>query len=100
MKRSTLAFVLACALLLSALGVHETLIHNRRTDTDTLSLALDWTPNTNHTGIYVALSKGWYKDAGINLKILPYSSSVTPDQLVASGKADLGISSTEQVVAD
>jgi ABC-type nitrate/sulfonate/bicarbonate transport system substrate-binding protein len=65
-----------------------------------VSLALDWTPNTNHTGIYVAQRMGWYKAAGIDLKLLPYSSSVTPDQLVSSGKADVGISSTEGVVAD
>jgi ABC-type nitrate/sulfonate/bicarbonate transport system substrate-binding protein len=61
---------------------------------------LDWTPNTNHTGIYVALYKGWYKDEGITLKLLPYSESVTPDTLVYTGKADLGISFTESVVAD
>ena len=66
----------------------------------TMTLALDWTPNTNHTGIYVALSKGWYADEGINLKLLPYSANVSPDVLVSSGKADVGISSTEGIVAD
>ncbi len=66
----------------------------------TMTLALDWTPNTNHTGIYVALSKGWYADEGINLKVLPYSANVSPDVLVSSGKADVGISSTEGIVAD
>jgi ABC-type nitrate/sulfonate/bicarbonate transport system substrate-binding protein len=66
----------------------------------TLTLALDWTPNTNHTGIYVALQKGWYQAAGINLKLLPYSDSVSADTLVFSGKADVGISSTEGIVAD
>jgi ABC-type nitrate/sulfonate/bicarbonate transport system substrate-binding protein len=73
---------------------------NSGTAQDSLSLALDWTPNTNHTGIYVALEKGWYKAAGINLKLLPYSASVSADQLVATGKADVGISSTEGVVSD
>ncbi len=29
-----------------------------------LSLAMDWTPNTNHTGIYVAMQKGWYREQG------------------------------------
>ena len=29
----------------------------------TVTVQLDWTPNTNHTGIYVALAKGWYKAA-------------------------------------
>lgn len=66
----------------------------------TMSLALDWTPNTNHTGIYVALAKGWYRDQGIDLKLLPYSDSASPDTLVSSGKADVGISSTEGIVAD
>jgi ABC-type nitrate/sulfonate/bicarbonate transport system substrate-binding protein len=66
----------------------------------TMTLALDWTPNTNHTGIYVALAKGWYHDEGIDLKLLPYSSNVSPDVLVSSGKADIGISATEGVVAD
>ncbi len=65
-----------------------------------MRLALDWTPNTNHTGIYVALKKGWYRDAGIDLQLLPYSASVSPDVLVSSGKADVGIGATEGIVAD
>src|SRR5579884_1564422 len=65
-----------------------------------MTLALDWTPNTNHTGIYVALKEGWYADEGIDLKLLPYSANISPDVLVSSGKADVGISSTEGIVAD
>lgn len=64
------------------------------------SLAMDWTPNTNHTGIYVAMKKGWYKDQGLDLKLLPYSASATTDTLVSARKADVGISSTESIVAD
>jgi ABC-type nitrate/sulfonate/bicarbonate transport system substrate-binding protein len=66
----------------------------------TMTLALDWTPNTNHTGIYVALQKGWYRNQGIDLKILPYSPNVAPETLVSNGKADVAISSTESVVTD
>src|SRR5947209_17367258 len=66
----------------------------------TMKLALDWTPNTNHTGIYVALAQGWYRAEGIDLHLLPYSANVSPDVLVSSGKADVGISSTEGIVAD
>ncbi len=66
----------------------------------TMTLALDWTPNTNHTGIYVALKEGWYADEGIDLKLLPYSANISPDVLVSSGKADVGISSTEGIVSD
>src|SRR5579884_1155898 len=64
----------------------------------TMTLALDWTPNTNHTGIYVALAKGWYRQQGINLQILPYSQNVSPETLVSNGKADIAISSTESEV--
>ncbi|HEY0757192.1 MAG TPA: ABC transporter substrate-binding protein [Ktedonobacteraceae bacterium] len=64
-----------------------------------LKLALDWTPNTNHTGIYVAREKGWYAAQCLSLTILPYSN-VSPDTLVSSGQATVGISSTESIVAD
>ena len=63
-------------------------------------LALDWTPNTNHTGVYVALAKGWYKEQGLDLRILPYSPSVSSSVLVTSGKADAGVSFIEDVVGE
>lgn len=62
-----------------------------------LTLALDWVPNTNHTGIFVAQQKGWYKEAGIDLQILPYADGAIPDILVGEGKADLGISGGDGV---
>jgi ABC-type nitrate/sulfonate/bicarbonate transport system substrate-binding protein len=62
----------------------------------TVTLALDWTPNTNHTGIYVAQQLGWFKDAGINLKIVPYGSTA-PETLIANHKADFGISYQEGI---
>ncbi|MCP3694164.1 MAG: ABC transporter substrate-binding protein [Planctomycetaceae bacterium] len=36
-----------------------------------VNFQLDWTPNTNHTGIFVADEKGWYANEGIELEILP-----------------------------
>lgn len=65
-----------------------------------MNFALDWTPNTNHTGVYVARAKGWYAAQCIDLKILPYSANVSPDTLVSSGQAAVGIGSTEGIVAD
>ena len=64
---------------------------------DNVSFALEWLPSANDTGVYVAQSKGWYKQQGINLTILPYSSSVSSDQLVTTGKADFGISYAESL---
>src|SRR2546423_15352583 len=57
----------------------------------TMKLGLDWTPNTNHTGIYVALKKGWNGDEGINGKLLPFSAKAAAALVVGRGKADLGL---------
>ncbi len=56
-----------------------------------IRFALDWTPNTNHTGLYVAEKLGYFKAAGLDVSILPYNST-SPDVLVGAGKADFGIS--------
>src|SRR5450755_4973901 len=47
----------------------------------TVTLALDWTPNTNHTGFYVAQYSGWYAHAAIDLQLIPYASA-NPETLV------------------
>jgi ABC-type nitrate/sulfonate/bicarbonate transport system substrate-binding protein len=54
-------------------------------------LALDWTPNTDHTGFFVARHEGWYRDAGIDLQILPYATAA-PETLMAAHQAECGIS--------
>lgn len=57
----------------------------------TVRFALDWTPNTNHTGLEVALAQGWFADAGIDVEVLPYTET-SPDALVDAGAAEAGIS--------
>ena len=58
---------------------------------DLVRLQLDWTPNTNHTGIYVAQAQGWYEEEGIEIEILPYSG-VTGEVLIDQGVADVAFS--------
>ncbi len=55
-----------------------------------LSVALDWTPNTNHVGLYVAQAKGWFEQAGLDVDILPYTDT-SSGTLVAAGVAEFGI---------
>lgn len=62
----------------------------------TVSLFLDWTPNTNHTGFYVAKEKGFYEEAGIDVDIL-LPGEVSAEQLVATGRGEFGISFQTQV---
>ena len=56
-----------------------------------MRLALDWTPNTNHSAFFVAKQKGWYDQAGVELVVLPYATTA-PEALMAAHQADCGIS--------
>ena len=56
-----------------------------------ITVVLDWTPNTNHTGLYVALEKGYFKEAGIEVEIVQPPEDGA-EVLVASGRAQFGIS--------
>lgn len=61
-----------------------------------ITMVLDWTPNTNHTGLYVALENGYYKEEGLDVEIVQPSDGDAAT-LVATGKADFGISYQEEV---
>ena len=58
---------------------------------ETVTIVLDWTPNTNHTGLYVAEKLGYYDEAGLNV-IITQPPEGGAEALVASGKAEFGIS--------
>ncbi len=54
-------------------------------------IVLDWTPNTNHTGLYVAQAKGFFDAAGLEVDIMqPPEGSTT--ELIGAGGAEFGIS--------
>ncbi len=115
-KRWTLvvALILTLTMLLSGCGTSQpqstsnpktasstqTATENQTTNTATKTvlakptkvvLMLDWTPNTNHTGIYVAVDKGYFKERNLDVEIIQ-PSNVWPEQAVAGGKAQFGIS--------
>lgn len=56
-----------------------------------ITFVLDWTPNTNHTGLYVAQEKGYFEEAGLDVEIVQPPEDGA-EVLVASGKAQFGIS--------
>jgi ABC-type nitrate/sulfonate/bicarbonate transport system substrate-binding protein len=60
-------------------------------------LSLDWVPNTNHTGFYVALDKGWYEEEGIDLEIQIPSDPAAALKQVAAGNTEFGVSFQEEV---
>ncbi len=56
----------------------------------TLSIRLDWLPSGYHAPFWLAIDKGWFKDAGLDVTIADGNGSVTTVQLVGSGQYDLG----------
>lgn len=56
-----------------------------------INFILDWTPNTNHTGIFVALEKGYYEDEGFLVKIVQPPEGGA-EAIVGTGYGDFGIS--------
>lgn len=100
MKRwkRVMAAVLTSAMVLGLTACGDTGSANADTagsgdsgDLKKVTFVLDWTPNTNHTGLYVALKNGYFKDAGLDVDVVQ-----PPDDgaevLVGSGKADFGVS--------
>ncbi|GAX28225.1 hypothetical protein FisN_27Hu127 [Fistulifera solaris] len=67
-----------------------------------ITVALDWTPNTNHVGMYVALQEGFYTAAGLNVTLVPPNENegaVTPPRRVAAGTATFAVGASETVVS-
>ena len=82
-KRIAMLLALALVLSLTACGGEQA--------ADKITIVLDWTPNTNHTGIYAALVNGYFEEAGLDVQVVqpPEDGAVA---LVASGRAQFGVS--------
>lgn len=61
-----------------------------------ITVLLDWVPNTNHTGLYVALEKGFYQEEGLLVNIIQPAEG-GPAALIAAGQGEFGVSYQEQV---
>ena len=81
--------ILLCVLLLFQLTGCGTINHTN--ELETITLVLDWTPNTNHTGIFAAQANGYFEEAGIAVEIVQPPEGGA-ESLVASGKAQFGVS--------
>ncbi|WP_349944170.1 ABC transporter substrate-binding protein [Lacrimispora sp. BS-2] len=94
MKKTGLAIctaAVAAAFLTACGGSGKQAVSTNPSDLKKITFVLDWTPNTNHTGLYVAEEKGYFKDEGLQVEIVqpPEDGAAV---LVASGKAQFGMS--------
>lgn len=86
-------YIAICAtliLIFIAAGCFCSNSHSGNNSLSKITILLDWTPNTNHTGIYVAQKMGYFRDEGLEVTIQqpPQESSTA---LVAAGKVDFAV---------
>ncbi|TCS95907.1 ABC-type nitrate/sulfonate/bicarbonate transport system substrate-binding protein [Hazenella coriacea] len=100
MKRHSVSIILLTFLLLftSACGMGDP---SSQSDSTTgqlkpITVVLDWTPNTNHTGLYVARDQGFFKDAGLDVKIIQPGEAGS-EKMIATGQAEFAVSNQESV---
>ena len=89
MKKRVFAILFVAIMLISTVtGCGNS---NDNKDLEKITFVLDWTPNTNHTGLYVAQELGYFEEAGLEVEIVQPPEDGA-EVLVASGKAQFGVS--------
>jgi NitT/TauT family transport system substrate-binding protein len=58
----------------------------------------DWFPQAEHGGFYQALAKGFYRDAGIDVEIVPGGPGVPVDQILLAGQVDLAMGRSDDII--
>lgn len=98
--RTAVAALLAGALALAACGGDDDGTPTgagEDGDLREVTLMLNWTPNTHHSGIYLAKERGLYRDAGLDVSIVEPAAGGA-DQAVGTGQAHFGISQAESLL--
>lgn len=98
MKKKIVAVGLLLCMVISLCGCGKTAKDSSKKGLKKITMVLDWTPNTNHTGLYIAQEKGYFKDAGLDVSIVQPPDDGASD-LVASGGAQFGIGFQDTLAA-
>lgn len=86
--------LLFAALLLGACGQEETSQDGQKLTE--VKMVLDWTPNTNHTGLYVARDLGYFEQEGLKVDIIQPGAGGA-NEMVATGTAQFGVGYQEEI---
>ncbi|MDD9269323.1 ABC transporter substrate-binding protein [Paenibacillus sp. GCM10023248] len=62
------------------------------------TLVLNWFAEPEHGGNFAALAKGYYKEAGFDMTLMPGGPQVSSTQIVASGKAQFGMANGDDIL--
>jgi len=93
MKKRLLSIllVMVMAFSLAACGRSGTSEEGSESELTEITFVLDWTPNTNHTGLYVAQANGYFEEAGLKVEIVQPPEGGA-ELLVGSGEAEFAVS--------
>lgn len=94
MKKKLFVSILVIVMMISMLmacGSSDAQGNSDKKELEKITFVLDWTPNTNHTGLYVAQELGYFEEAGLEVEIVQPPEDGA-EVLVASGKAQFGVS--------
>ena len=95
MKKFSAYFLVICLLvpiLFAVAGCRA----EKKPEADRGIFALDWTPNTNHTGLFLARDRGYYAQEGLEVEFR--ESDMDFIEMVAVGSAQFGMAAQEQVL--
>ncbi|HQA08157.1 MAG TPA: ABC transporter substrate-binding protein [Syntrophomonadaceae bacterium] len=95
MRKLVILFVVSMLMALGLSGC-QSQEQGGKSDLTKVTVVLDWVPNTNHTGLYVARDLGYYEQEGLAVEIIQPSEGGA-SQLIAAGQGDFGISYQEEV---
>jgi ABC-type nitrate/sulfonate/bicarbonate transport system substrate-binding protein len=65
----------------------------------TIRVALEGMPSVLHAGMYLALARGWYREAGLEIQVIEPESFASPMKLLVSGQVHLAIAPAEAIVS-
>jgi NitT/TauT family transport system substrate-binding protein len=65
-----------------------------------VTLSTDWYPEAEQGGFYQALAKGYYRDAGLDVTILPGGPGSFPVQALALGRVQFSLAASDEVIMD
>ncbi len=95
MKSNKYIFILMiiCGILVSVCAVS-----GQDSNLIPITFSLDWTPNTNHTGVYAAKALGYYEEAGLDVQIVQPSENGAL-LMCAAGQAQFAVDAQDTMAA-
>lgn len=96
MKKILAVILLTALIAVNLTGCSKNTVPPKTTAKQKVTVLLDWFPNTNHTGLYVAQDQGYFAEEGLDVNIIQPSEGGNP-QLIAAGKGDFAVSYQEEV---